>query len=105
ERFHVPRVPHVGDQADEIVLVCPDIPFGPAILFGVGAEITVSELALHELRDGMVEFLAQDGVPGVDPGKTRGMKPLADVLAVPGLAARTLAVTFKKAVRIKFEEA
>ena len=98
KRLQVAGVTHVGDQADEIVFVRPDVPFRPAIRFQVRAQIAVGELALDQFGGDVIQLLAQRRVAGVDPGQRRGVQPFADVLAVPGLAARPFAVPFQQAV-------
>ena len=100
QRRHVSRVAHVSDQADQVVFVRPHIPFGPAILLQIGAEITVCQLALAEFRHGVIELRAQGRIAGVNPRQRGGMEPFADVLAIPGLPARTLAVAFQQARRV-----
>ena len=105
QRRHVAGVAHVGDQADQVVLVRPHIPFGPAILLQIGAQVAVVELALAQFGGHVIELLAQRRIAGVNPRQRGGMQPFADVLAVPGLPARTLAVAFQQARRVELHQA
>ena len=88
----------VGQQADEVVLVRPDIPIGVGELAEplprqVGAKVSVGLLALDQLGGGAIEFLAQALISRVGPGERGGVHPLADVFADPRVAARFLVVS------------
>ena len=78
------------EQADQVVLVDPNVPCRPALLVDVGAEIAVGLLRGHEGARHAVHLRFQAGVPGVAPGIAGGVEILADVLADPGLLARRL---------------
>ena len=104
QRLQVAGVAHVGDQADEVVLVRPHVPFGPAVLVQVGAQVAVVELALDQFGGHVIELLAQGRVAGVDPGQRGGVQPFADVLAVPGLPARAFAIALQQARRVQLHQ-
>ena len=59
QRREVAGVAHVGDQADEIVFVRPDIPFSPAVLLEVSSQVAVLKLAFDQLGGHVVQLLAQ----------------------------------------------
>ena len=68
QRLLITGIAHVGDQSDKVIFVCPDIPFGPAFVFGVGSQVAIPELAFDQFGDGVIEFFAQFRGAGVDPG-------------------------------------
>jgi hypothetical protein len=93
QRRDVPGVLMVGEEADEIVFVHPDIPIGAgekaeALVGQVGAEVTVGFLGGDERVNDAVELGTQVGITGVAPGQRGGMQPLADVFADPRVTAR-----------------
>ncbi len=104
QRRLVPGVAHVSDQADEIVFVRPHIPFGPSILRQISAEVAVFQLAFHQFTGDQIEFLTQRRIAGVNPGQGGRVQPFAHVLAIPRLATGALAVAFKQAFGVQFDE-
>ncbi len=95
---------HVGDEANEIVFMGPNVPLGPAVFIEIGAQVTIRKLALDEFNRHEIELLAQGRVAGVDPGQGGGMEPLADVLAVVGLPAGPFAVALEQAGGIELDQ-
>ena len=57
----VARVAHVGDQADQVVLVRPHVPLGPAVLLQIGAEVAVSSWHLQSSAAVSSSFRAGPG--------------------------------------------
>ena len=91
--FEGERVPGdlvVAEQSDEAVLVHPDIPALPTLLFGIGAEIAVGELGGDEGVRHQVHFGLDARVTGVGPGLGRGIEELPGVLADGGADAEAV---------------
>ena len=94
----VARVLVIGHQADQVVLVRPDVPIGAGeqpepLARRVGAKVSVGLLALDQFGGDAIQFLSQARIARVGPGQRGGVHPLADVFADPGVAARPLVVS------------
>ena len=105
QRFHVPRVTHVSDEADKVIFVRPHVPLRPTLLRRIQCQDNRPGLALDQFRSNKIQFFAQLRVMRVDPCKGGGVEPFADVLAVPSLPSGAFAITFQQTFRVEFGQA
>ena len=73
------------EQTDQVVLVGPDVPAGPALIAGVGAQVAVRGLAGNEGGRGLLDPRPQGRIVRVLPGEAGSVQPFADVFATPAL--------------------
>ena len=108
QQVHVPRVTDVGDEAEEIIFVSPDIPFGPArpcfAVEAIGPQVAIFELALDQSRGDEIKLLPQCWIAGIIPRQRGGMQPFADMLAIVRLASRPIVITQEQAVRVNLHQ-
>ena len=75
----------VGEKAEQVVFVNPDIPTGPAFRLGVGPKISVGLLGLKQSRRNPIDLHLEIGGMGVVPGQRGGMEVFPHVFTLPVL--------------------